>query len=215
MGAHVREGDRILDVGSADGPSAQWLHERGNVTSMDVDPRGLPPGGVVGSAMDMPFAANSFDIVSAFDVIEHCSDEELALREIERVLKPGGLLLLSVPAYEWAWTTFDDKNAHYRRYTRPRLKRGLENAKLQPVRLTYAFTGVFPFFTAARLSTCLKERGRRSTWEEGQVPVLPNVSPGLSSLFERLSRFDESFLRSRNLPFGSSVLGVARKAPER
>lgn len=212
MGVHVNEGDRILDVGSADGPSAQWLYEHGNVTSMDVDPRGLPPGGVVGSAMDMPFADNSFDIVSAFDVIEHCSDEELAFREIERVLKPGGLLLMSVPAYEWAWTAFDDQNAHYRRYTRPRLRRGLQNAKLQPVRITYAFAGVFPFFTAARLATRMKERGRRGSWQESQVPILPHVSSGLSSFFERLCRLDESVLRSQDLPFGSSVLGVARKA---
>ena len=62
----------------------------------------------------------SFEVVSAFDVLEHCEPEAVALRELRRVLEPGGRLLLSVPAYQWAWSDHDVANGHHRRYTRAR-----------------------------------------------------------------------------------------------
>jgi SAM-dependent methyltransferase len=76
--------------------------------SLDVDPRGLDVGGICGSALALPFADESFDVVAAFDVVEHCDPEAAVLNELARVLTPGGRLLLSVPAYQWAWTRFDD-----------------------------------------------------------------------------------------------------------
>ena len=85
---------------------------------LDIDPRGLEPGGVCGSALALPFGDATFDVVCAFDVVEHCEPEALALAELARVLKPGGRLLISVPAYQWAWTEFDEENGHHRRYTR-------------------------------------------------------------------------------------------------
>ncbi|MGH8965907.1 MAG: class I SAM-dependent methyltransferase, partial [Actinomycetes bacterium] len=116
----VGEPGRVLDVGSADGPSVEWLRSHGEQTSLDVDPRGLRAGGVCGSAMALPFRDAVFDVVAAFDVIEHCEPESRVLSELTRVLAPGGRLLISVPAYQWAWTEFDDENGHHRRYTRPR-----------------------------------------------------------------------------------------------
>ena len=84
----------LLDVGSADGPSVGWLTAPHKV-SLDLDPRGLrPPGGVCGSLLALPFADGSFEVVSAFDVIEHCEPERDALLELHRVLEPGGRLLV-------------------------------------------------------------------------------------------------------------------------
>ena len=106
----------VLDIGSADGPSAGWLHDgRRRLASLDIDPRGLRSNGVCGSALALPFAEGSFDMVSAFDVIEHCDPEAEALAEVHRVLAPGGRLLMAVPAYQWAWTDFDVANGHFRR----------------------------------------------------------------------------------------------------
>src|SRR4051794_31409165 len=87
---HVGEPTRVLDVGSADGPSVSWLHGHGRQTSLDLDPRGLGPGGVCGSAARLPFRDASFDVVAAFDVLEHCADEHEVLAEVARVLTPGG-----------------------------------------------------------------------------------------------------------------------------
>ena len=115
VGRFVGEPRRVLDVGSADGPSIGWLRGRGQQVTLDIDPRGLDTGGVCGSALALPFADDSFDLVAAFDVIEHCDPESAVLSELARVLTPQGRLLLSVPAYTWAWTRFDDINGHYRR----------------------------------------------------------------------------------------------------
>jgi SAM-dependent methyltransferase len=211
---HIGIAPLMLDVGSADGPSVGWLDGHGRRLMLDIDPRGLEPGGVCGSAMALPFADETFNIVCAFDVAEHCEPEALAFAEFARVLKPGGRLLISVPAYEWAWSEFDEQNGHYRRYTRKRAVRSVEAAGLRVTRSTYAFAGVFPFFAAERLG----RRARR--WltgkSEGHHPVdtvsLPKVHPRLERMFLWLSRKEEKVLARRDLPFGSSVVVAATKS---
>ena len=212
LGQYVGEPDRLLDVGSADGPSVGWLRRRGHVTALDVDPRGLVPGDVCGSAMDLPFASETFDVVAAFDVVEHCEDDARALSEMARVLKPGGRLLVSVPAYQWAWTSFDDHNRHYRRYTRGRLVAAVEGAGLDVLRATHVFAGTLPFFVASRLTTRLRERGTETaTLNPDDVPALPDPGPAVTRMLGALSRVDERLLRHTNLPAGSSVVVAARR----
>jgi len=210
---HVQEPRRVLDVGSADGPSVGWLRKYGKQVSLDIDPRGLPPGGVCGSALALPFADESFDVVAAFDVIEHCDLEADVISELTRVLAPGGRLLLSVPAYEWAWTQFDEENGHHRRYTRGRAKRAVETAGLKVERATYAFASVFPLFAAERLLRRIKERTPRDVRvpEASDGVSLPAVSPQIERLLLFLSRMDQMLLRRGDLPFGSSVVVAATK----
>jgi len=129
LGDHLGTPDRLLDVGSADGPSVTWMDGAEQHVSVDLDPRGLVPGhGVRASALDLPFPDATFEVVAAFDVIEHCEPEARAVAELARVLRPGGRLLLSVPAYQWAWTDHDVRAGHHRRYTRPRLLAAVEAA---------------------------------------------------------------------------------------
>lgn len=210
MEPHVGRPDRVLDVGSADGPSVGWLRGHGHRVAMDLDPRGLAPGDVCGSALALPFASASFDVVAAFDVVEHCAPEADALAEVARVLAPGGRLLMSVPAYTWAWTSFDDLNHHHRRYTRRRASAAVAAAGLEVVRSTYAFTGTFPFFAADRLRTRLLERRRPAAPADG-LPPLPPVSPLVERVLLGATRLDRRLLPGRDLPVGSSVLVVARK----
>lgn len=207
-----RRASRILDVGSADGPSVGWLKKHGHRVGMDVDPRGLGAGDVCGSAMKLPFATASFDIVAAFDVIEHCDQEDRALAEIHRVLVPGGRLLMSVPAYEWAWTSHDDRNGHHRRYTRRRAVSAVSQQGFEVLRATYMFTGTFPAFAAERLLRRLVERSssRRQPVVAG-VTTLPDTGPLTERLLMGLTSIDGRLLRHRDLPFGSSVVVAARK----
>lgn len=195
---------RVLDVGSADGPSAGWLYGEHQRVALDTDPRGLTAGrDVCASALRLPFADATFDVVAAFDVIEHCEPEGGAVAELARVLRPGGRLLGSVPAYDWAWSDHDVRAGHHRRYTRARLHRALEQAGLEIQRSTYAFTLVFPLFVAERFA----RRVRRA--DSAQLPQPPaRVDRALRTLCHIESRL----LARHNLPFGSSVLAAAVKS---
>ncbi|MFC6286247.1 class I SAM-dependent methyltransferase [Nocardioides sp. GCM10027113] len=216
LGDHLDEPGLLLDVGSADGPSVGWLRARDRRVTVDVDPRGLTPGeGVCASALALPFPDGTFDAVGAFDVVEHCEPEGAALAELHRVLRPGGRLLLSVPAYEWAWTDHDVRAGHHRRYTRPRLLAAVEAAGFEVDRCTYGFAGVFPMFAAERLLRRIKGRvkgrvrGRADGAGEDQG--LPQVSPRMDAVLTGLSRAESRLLRRRDLPFGSSVFLAARR----
>lgn len=179
--------------------------------ALDVDPRGLEPGDVCGSVTELPFADGTFDVVAAFDVIEHCEPETVALAEVARVLAPGGVLLMSVPAYQWAWTHFDEQNHHHRRYTRRRAVAAVEEQGLAVLRASYFFAGTFPFFAADRLRTRWRERGTAAPPTAGAGPPLPEVGAPVERLLLGASRIDRALLSRWNLPFGSSVVVAAWK----
>jgi SAM-dependent methyltransferase len=178
-----------VDIGSADGPSVAWL----GAIPLDRDPRGLASG-VCADALDLPFPDRSLDGLAAFDVIEHLPDEATLLGEFRRVLRPGGRLLASVPAYQWAWSEFDERAGHQRRYTRRRLTDALRAGGFDVERATYAFSSTLPLFAVARLAG----RGTMGTVPAWQDRVLTS-----------LSRVDEFVLGRFDLPFGSSVFAAA------
>jgi SAM-dependent methyltransferase len=207
--SHVEGAGLTLDLGSADGPSASWLRDAVQRTvSLDVDPRGLGSDGVCGSALALPFADGTFEVVSAFDVIEHCEPEATALSEVRRVLRPGGKLVMSVPAYTWAWSDFDVANGHHRRYTRARAVAAVEAAGFTVQRATHGFATVFPMFAAERAAR--KLRGRRA---DGAVDIVevPSVPKPVNNALLALARLDRVVLARRDLPFGSSVFVAATR----
>jgi SAM-dependent methyltransferase len=209
---YVGSPQRLLDVGSADGPSVAWLSAPQKV-SLDLDPRGLrPPSGICGSVLALPFADASFEVVSAFDVVEHCDPEKAALEELHRVLQPGGRLLLSVPAYQWAWSDHDVANGHHRRYTRPRAVEAVTASGFEVLRSTYGFSAIFPAFAAERALRAVQHRiGSPRTDGPADVVDLPAVSSTVQRVLLGLCRLDRRALAGRDLPFGSSVFLAAVK----
>jgi SAM-dependent methyltransferase len=209
LGPYVCPVQRLLDVGSADGPSVGWLTAPEKV-SLDLDVRGLQgPRGVCGSLLALPFADGSFDVVGAFDVLEHSDPEQLALAELRRVLAPGGRLLMSVPAYQWAWSGHDVANGHHRRYTRSRAVASVEAAGFEVLRATYGFAAVFPAFAAERVLRTARHRlGPRAGGSLDGVD-LPRVPAAVERVLLGLCRVDDRVLMSRDLPFGSSVFLAA------
>jgi len=202
---HLGRPRRVLDVGSADGPSVSWMRGDHHQVAVDVDTRGLRAGeGVQASAMALPFRDATFDVVAAFDVLEHCDPESRALQELRRVLVPGGHLLMSVPAYQWAWTDHDVAAGHHRRYTRTRLVAAVQGAGFEVLRCTHGFAAVFPLFVAERLV-------RRAWPTRGGAGALPQPSAGVERLLLGLCGAEARWLRRWDLPFGSSILLAARQ----
>ncbi|HEV2998774.1 MAG TPA: class I SAM-dependent methyltransferase, partial [Solirubrobacteraceae bacterium] len=118
-------GARILDAGCGSGRNMIELARHGEVTGVEISDasaalaRDRHVGEVIeGSVLDMPFDDGAFDLAVSLDVIEHLEDDREALRELRRVVAPGGALLVTVPAYQWLWSHHDEINHHHRRYNR-------------------------------------------------------------------------------------------------
>ncbi len=115
---------KILNVGAALGASTVLLQEFGEVTSIEYnqeccdfvnDLLGL--GLMQGSITELPFKDSEFDLVCAWDVVEHVEQDELAIKELHRVCKPGGYTFTTVPTFKFLWSEHDVINQHVRRYT--------------------------------------------------------------------------------------------------
>ena len=157
-----------------------------------------------GTAERLPPEIDSmrFDAITLFDVLEHVEEDELALKQLAQRLKPGGWLLLTVPAYQWLWGRHDLINNHYRRYTLNRLGRKLEGAGLRMKRGTYFNTILFPLAALVRLVDSFplpgrKERGLRSDFELSTW--------GLNSLLGSVFSWEKHWVRHFNFPFGFSL----------
>ena len=160
---------------------------------------------IEGSVLEMPFAADSFDLAASLDVIEHLEDDLAALRELRRVVAPGGALLVTVPAYQWLWSGHDEINHHHRRYTRSSLLRVAREAGWEPVRTTYFNSLLLPVAIALRV---LDRFSRKTTESSLDLWVPP---PALNWLLERPLALEAALIgRGGRIPAGLSLLVVLR-----
>src|SRR5205807_8846774 len=141
---------RILDVGCGTGANLQMLSEFGEAEGVDVSVEALDfcrardlTKVKQGAAESLPYEDASFDLVTGLDVVEHLDDDVAGLREMRRVLRPGGRALLFVPAFMFLWGVQDDISHHRRRYTIPELRERLSEAGLTVERATYANISFF------------------------------------------------------------------------
>jgi SAM-dependent methyltransferase len=154
--------------------------------------------------MLLPFRSCAFDVVTALDVIEHVSDDARAIGEISRVLRPGGILVASVPAYQFLWGPHDEALHHHRRYSRGEFRELIHGAGLRVERHTYLLAALFPLAAAVRLAT-------RNRKQHSAEAGLPRVSPLVNRALIGLQAAELAVARQASLPFGLSVLVVARK----
>lgn len=203
----------ILDVGCGSGATLQVLEDYGYTIGLDPYPsaialskrRGLTHL-VVGDATQLPYDKQTFDLVTALDVVEHIADDEAALREFHRVLAPDGQLLVTVPAYQWLWSQHDVALDHFRRYTAGLLRQRVEAAGFAIERLTYCISLLLPAAAALRLS----ERLRKP--KHGPQAALIELPRPLNRLCLATVQLEASLLRYINLPAGVSVVCLARRA---
>lgn len=205
---------RLLDLGCGTGYTLSRLPRGMRAVGLDYSGHALTladqraPGVqlVRGSAYQLPFADRSFDAVLALDVLEHLDDDQRAAREIARVLAPGGVAVVAVPAVRWLWSDHDVALEHRRRYRLAELELVLEQAGLTIAHSSYYNTLLFPLVAARRLSARLFPSPPRSPESDLVLPPAPiNRSLGAILGFERF------FVPRVKLPFGVSCFAVVRK----
>src|ERR1041385_5008338 len=200
---------RILDVGCGTGANLMRLADFGDAEGVDISPdalkfcreRGLN-NVKLGAAESLPYEDHEFDLVTSFDVVEHMDDDVAGLREMRRVLRPGGRCLLFVPAFMFFWGVQDDVSHHRRRYTLSELKMKLQQAGFQIERASYAN---ITFFGPILLGRWLM---RATGWKPASEN---NVNIGmLNGFLGRIFGAERWWLQRTNLPFGVSIICVAR-----
>ena len=205
---------RILDVACATGMSFRFLSDLGKITGIDISSETIHFCGLRGihdivqcDAMALPFREGSFDLVLALDACEHFEDDVKAMKEMVRVLRPGGAAVVTVPAFMFLWSPHDDAFHHVRRYTRGELRTKLRGAGFSPERISYySFFLLPPVYLFRKIRSCgAKGKEKHSDFF---VPLPAPVEGSLRGVMA-VERFLMRFL---NLPFGVSLFSVNRKA---
>ena len=207
----------ILNVGCGPGRSSEYLSAFGTVTSIEYDAfccefaskkTGLKI--IHGSITELPFQDGVFDLVCAFDVIEHVENDTLAVAEMHRVAVAGGIKFVTVPAFMSLWSNHDVVNHHFRRYTTAPLKKIFTG--LQQTELFCSYFNFFlfpPIFFFRKLSNLIKSGSRR----KGSGSDFEAFNPSLANnILYRIFRGERKFVRRRvKMPFGSSIVHIAKK----
>jgi len=201
---------RILDVGCGTGANLQMLSRFGAAEGVDVSAAALDfcrARGLAqvkqGAAESLPFADESFDLVTGLDVVEHLDDDIAGLSEMRRVLSPEGRVVLFVPAFMFLWGVQDDISHHRRRYTLPELRQRLRGAGLTVERASYANITFFVPILIGRV--LMRLTGLRPASEN-------NITIGaLNGLLGRILGAESWWLRRMNFAFGVSIVCVAKK----
>ena len=213
-----RKGVKILNVGAALGASTLMLQEFGEVTSLEYDKsccefvkKELGMEFINGSITELPFADGQFDLVCAFDVVEHVQDDLLAVTELHRVCKPGGHVFTTVPAFQSLWSEHDEINMHFRRYT----MRGhlalytKQNAEVR-FKSYFNFWLFLPIYVTRILSNLFRKKGSPPKSDFGKA----GESDGgfISKLLFNVFRSEGLFLKRQiSLPVGVSLMVISKK----
>ncbi len=205
---------KILDLGCGTGRNLELLQQFGDAVGVEPPGPGLDQVRAMGIGEDVivggdaehiPFDDGTFDLVTAFDVLEHLENDRDGLAEIRRVLKPAGHLLLTVPAYRFLWSVHDEALGHRRRYVASEIHSLLNTSGFVSIRRSYAISFALPAIMAFRIA-------------QGLVPNLSEQGASYVEVPERTNRLLTNLLKVEgrlmgaiDLPFGASIIALARR----
>jgi ubiquinone/menaquinone biosynthesis C-methylase UbiE len=210
-------GQRVLDLGCGTGLMLEQLQRLHWTLGLDFSPLALNYSRRRGArnllradAQALPFDDGAFDLITALDIAEHIERDDVFYTEAYRVLRPGGRLVATVPAFPFLWSDHDRALHHHRRYTRRAFVERLREAGFRDFRVSYCITFTFPIIAGFRLLQKILRRdnnGRPKT----HVFILPKWA---NNLLLASVEFEGLLLRWTNLPIGVSLVAVAQKPAE-
>jgi SAM-dependent methyltransferase len=212
---------RILDAGCGTGQMTKRLGAIGTAYGLDSAPEAIAfarSRGVErlaqGSITAPPFATGAFDCVLALDVIEHVDDDFGILTSLLKILRPGGHLIVTVPAFDALWSEHDEINHHKRRYRAPQLRTLIENAGFEIDRVTYCNTATYvPVLVTRKAKNLVRSLNIRRGGEPSTElqSDLGDYHPVVNEALFNVMLGENRLLDRMNLPFGVSILAVAKR----
>ena len=199
---------KILEIGCGTGHNLAMLAQFGAVDALELDEeaRNIAEKRLGHHVMSAPLpeidevADGAYDLIGAFDVIEHIEDDRAALASIASKLKRGGALILTVPAHPWLWSAHDTVNHHKRRYSKRALKRLVDRSPLKLANIGYFNSLLFPLAVAKRVAS------KVSGSNDASIGLPPRP---INSALERTFAAERHLIGRIGLPPGLSLFAVA------
>jgi len=202
----------ILDIGCSIGITTELLKRYGWTCGVDLYGEALrfcrmqdASRFVQADACNLPFLAESCEVIVALDLLEHLQEDKRAIREFGRVLKRNGFLIISVPAYKMLWGRLDDLARHYRRYRLKELREKINKEGFKIKKISYISCFLFPAISISRLTERLF---RNSSQSKSDLKMPGRV---INSMLKKIFSYEANFIDKIAFPFGSSVVCVAQK----
>jgi len=207
-----RKNFKILNIGSGTGGTIDLLESFGVTDNVDISDQAIKFMKVRGYTkitkvvdIKLPFRDKTYDMVGAFDVLEHIDKQVDALKEWRRVIADDGAIIITVPAYQWLWSNHDVSLHHKRRYTIKRLNAAAKKAGLKPKRISYAIVFSLPLIVGFRI---LGNISNRKLDSESSYVNIPNW---LNSVFTKFLYFEAKLHKMVIFPAGTSIIATFEK----
>ncbi len=201
---------KILDIGCGTGKNIESFSKLGKTWGIDISPQAInycKKRGIknikLGNAEKTGYRTESFDVVTLLDVLEHVDDNK-TLKEIYRILKPKGILIVSVPAYQSLWSRWDEALHHKRRYNKKSLQMLFKENHLKLKKISYMFSFLLPpVFILRKIKSFLYSNDYPSDFR--LAPPLINL------IMLNISRIEHKLVLKNSVPFGTSIICVLSK----
>lgn len=208
----------ILEPGCGTGGNFPMLARRGQVFALDDDESAIRFANARGLAQvergslpdQIPFGDRVFDLVVMTDVLEHLDSESGTLRALHARLRPGGWLLMTVPAAAWLWSDHDVTHHHRRRYAANELRRLVSDAGFDVTYLSYYNFLLFPMIAGARILQRFRQGDRNGANSRHDLAM---PSRAINAMLQRIFSSERHVIGNARIPFGVSLIVLARALP--